>query len=102
MYFFPICQKRMLGALLLCPCLFRPSDNVCRSLPTDATRWAHFSTVISPSWITEQISVGKCVHQGASARRERQTSFKILDETNMDKTSQHRMYNTPPDCFSTL
>ena len=45
------------GALLLCPCLFRPSDNVWRSRRADAPQCVHFSTVISPSWITEQISV---------------------------------------------
>ena len=38
----------------------------------------HFSTVITPSWITQQMSVEKCVHQGASARRERQTLFKVV------------------------
>ncbi len=37
------------GALLLCPCLFRPSDNVWCSRRADAPRCAHFSTVISSS-----------------------------------------------------
>ena len=48
------------------------SDNVWRA---DTPRCAHFSTVISPSWSTEQISVGKCAHQGASALREHHTSM---------------------------
>ena len=47
----------------------------------EAPRCAHFTTVISPSWIAEQISVGKCVHPGASAHREHQTSFKIVTWT---------------------
>jgi len=53
----------------------------------------HFSTVISPSWITEQISVGKCAHRGASARQERQTSFKIVTWTKQTWTKHH---NTSP------
>ena len=55
----------------------------------DAPRCSHFSTVISPSWITEQISVGKCAHQGASARREHQTSFKIVPWTKQPWTKHH-------------
>ena len=77
------------GALLCCPCLFCPSDNVWRSHRDNAPWWTHFSTVISPSWITEQISVGKCVHRGASARRERQTSFKIVTYTKQTWTNHH-------------
>ena len=50
---------------MLCPCLFRPCDNVWRSRRADAPRCEDFSTVISPSWITEQISEGKCSHRGA-------------------------------------
>ena len=76
-----------IGALLLCPCLFRSSDNVWRSLCADAPRCAPFSTVISPSWITEQISVGKCMHRGASERWERQTSFKIATWTKQTWTN---------------
>ena len=53
---------------------------------------AHFSTVISPSWITEQISVGKCAHRVESVRRERQTSFKIVTRTKQTWTKHH---NTP-------
>ena len=78
-----------LGALLLCPCLLLPSDNVWRSRRADAPRCAHFSTVISPSWITEQISVGKCAHQGASQHQERQTSFKIVTWTKQTWTKHH-------------
>ena len=77
------------GALLLCPCLFHPSDNVWRSRHADAPRCMHFSTVISPSWITEQISVGKCAHRGASARRKRQSSFKIVTWTKQTWTKHH-------------
>ena len=86
-----------LGALLLCPCLFRPSDIVWRSRCADAPWCAHFSTVISPSWITEQISVGKCKHRGASASRERQTSFKIVTWTKQTWTKHH---NTAPTLFT--
>ena len=56
-----------------------------------ATPWCeHFSTVISPTWITEQITVGKYAHRGTSVRRERQTSFKIVTWTKQtkDKKSQ--------------
>ena len=77
----PFIRYRKNSALLLCPCLFCPSDNVWRSRRTDAPLCAHFSTVISPSWITEQISVGKCAHRGASACWEHQTSFKIVTWT---------------------
>ena len=80
---------RFVGALLLCPCLFPPSDNVWRSRHVDAPRCTHFSTVISPSWITEQISVGKCAHRGVSACRERQTSFKIVSWTKQTWTKHH-------------
>ena len=45
------------------------------------------STVISPSWITEQISVRKCAHSGKSARRKRQISLKIV--TWIDKHGQN-------------
>ena len=75
------CIQLNMGALLLCPCLFCPSDNVQRSWLADAPRCVHFSTVISPSCITKQISVGKCAHPGASAHWERQTSFKIVTWT---------------------
>ena len=61
-----------LGVVMFYPCLFCPSDNVWRSLHADATRCVHFPTVITTSWITQQISVEKCKHQGASARQERQ------------------------------
>jgi len=91
-----VLKNRFGGALLLCPCFFHPSDNVWRSRRTDAPRWAHFSTVISPSWITEQMSVGKCAHRGASARRERQTSFKIVTWTKQKWTKHHNTELTPP------
>ena len=80
----------LLGTLLLCPCLFRPSDNMWRSQRADAPQCAHFPTVISRSWITEQISVGKCAHQGASGAPNKFQNCH-LDKTNMDKTSQHRL-----------
>ena len=55
----------------------------------DAPRCAHFSTVISPSRITEQMTVGKCAHRGTSAHRERQTSFKIFTWTKQTWTKHH-------------
>ena len=59
-------------AMMFYPCLFCPSDNVWRS-------WrAHLSIDLTPSWITQQISVEKCENRGVSARRERQTVFKIV------------------------
>ena len=51
---------------------------------TDAPLCAHSSTVISPSWITEQIS--------ASARREHQTSFKIVTWTKQTWMKQTCTY----------
>jgi len=87
---------RRKGALLLCPCLFCPSDNVWRSRRADAPRCAHFSTVISPSWITEQISVGKCAHRSASARWKLQTSFKIVTWTKETLTKHHNTGEKAP------
>jgi len=40
-----------------------------RSRHANAPQCAHFSTVISPSWITEQISVGKCAHRTKQASK---------------------------------
>ena len=77
------------GTLLLCPCLFRPSDNMWPSRPADAPPCVHFSTVISPSWSTEQISEENCAHRGASARQEGQTSFKIVTWTKQTWTKHH-------------
>jgi hypothetical protein len=77
------------SALLLCPCLFCPNDNVWRSRRTDAPRCTHISTVISPSWITEQISVEKCALRGPSTCRERQTSFKTVTWTKQTWTKHH-------------
>jgi len=82
------------GALLLCPCLFRPSDSVWHSRLADAPQCAHFSTVISPSWITEQISVEKCAHRVKSVRRECKTSFKIVTWTKQTCTKHHNTSTT--------
>ena len=85
---------RINGELLLCPYLFRPSDNVWRFRRADAPRCAHFSSVISPSWITEQISsVTKCALRGASSHRQRQTSFKIVTWTKQTWTKHHNTHN---------
>ena len=86
--------KEHFGALLLCPCLFCPSDNVWRSRRADAPWCAHFSTVISPSWITEQISVGKCAHRAVSVHWEQQTSFKIVTSTKQTWTKHHNTTKT--------
>jgi len=59
------------------------------SRQVDASWCPHFSTVITPSWMTQQISVEKCMHQGASARRERQTMFKIVTWTKQTWTKHH-------------
>ena len=45
-------QPEMCGALDVMTCL---------------SECIHFSSDISPPWITQQISVGKCVHRGAEA-----------------------------------
>ena len=45
------------------------------------TRYGHFSIHFTPSWITQQISVGKYAHRGAWACRERQTMFQIVTWT---------------------
>ena len=62
-------------------------------------RWAHFYTVIPPSWITQQISIENCAHQGASARRECKTKFKIVTWTKQTWTKQH---NTVQKVLSSL
>ena len=77
------------GALLLCPCLFCPSDNMWCSRRADVLRCAYFSTVITPSWITQQISAEKCMHRGASVHRERQTMFKIVPWKKQTWTKHH-------------
>ena len=77
------------GVVMFSPCLFCPSDNLWRSRDTDAHRCSHFSTVIRPPWITQQISEDKCVHQGASASQERQTMFKIVTWTKQTWTKHH-------------
>ena len=45
-------------------------------------------TSSSKIWITEQISVGKCAHRGASARQECQTIFKTVTWTKQTWTKQ--------------
>jgi len=52
-----------------------------RSRCADAPRCEHFSIHFTPSWIRQKISVGKCTHRGAWARRERQTMFPIVTWT---------------------
>ena len=80
------------GVVMFCPCLFCSSDNVWRSQSTDAPPCVHFSIDFTPSWVIGQISVEKCVHRGASARRERQTMLKIVTWTKQTWTKHH---NTP-------
>ena len=61
------------------------------TLPTCWPAWvrSHFYTVITPSWITQQISIENCAHRGASAHQERQTKFKIVTWTKQTWTKQH-------------
>ena len=95
----PVFRKNMLlvrtnlGALLLCPCLFRPSDKVWRSRRADAPRCAHFSTVISPSWITEQISVGKSRTEACQCIG----SAKQVSKLSLGQNKQGQNITTPPD-----
>jgi len=79
------------GALLLCPCLFHPSDNVWRSRRADAPWCTHFYTVISPSLTTEQISVGKRATE-ARKRIGGQKSFKIGTWTKQTWTKHHNTF----------
>ena len=58
-------SDRFPGVLTFYPCLFYPSDYVWHSRSADASRCAHFSFHFTPSWIRQQISVGKCAHRGA-------------------------------------
>ena len=78
------------GVVIFYPCLFCPCDNVWRSWCPDAPWCEYFSTVITPSWITQQISVEKWVHlrrvSALGALNNVQNCH--LDITNMDKTSQ--------------
>ena len=71
------------------PCLFCPSDNLWRSRRADAPRCGYFYTVITPSWITKQISVENCAHRGTSALREHQTMLKSVTWTKQTWTTQH-------------
>jgi len=80
---------KVFGVMMFYPCLFCPSDNVWHSPCADAPRRTDFSTVITPSCITQQISVEKCAHRGASARRERQTMFKIVTWTKQTWRKHH-------------
>ena len=55
-------------------------------------RWcAHFSIHFKTSWIRQQISVGKCAHQGAWAPSGATVDVPNchLDKTNMDNSSMH-------------
>ena len=83
------------GALMLCPCLFCPSDNVWRSRHADLHRCVQFSTVISPSWITEQISVGKCAHQA----RQRVRSAKQVSKFSLGQKKHGQNITTPIALF---
>jgi len=78
------------SVVMFYPCLFCPCDNGWRSRHADAPRSAHFSTVISPSWITQQISVEKCMHCCMSAPWEHQTMFKIVTWTKQTWTKHHQ------------
>ena len=49
-------QNRRISVVMFYPCLFCPSDNLSRTQRADATRC---STVIAPSWITQQISMSR-------------------------------------------
>ena len=77
------------GVVMFYPCLFCPSDNVWRSRHADAPRCAHFSTVITPSWITEKISIEQCTHQGASVHWEPQLMFKMVTWTKQTWKKHH-------------
>ena len=52
-------------------------------------RCTHFHSVITPSWITQQISIEKCAHQGVSACGECQTMVKIFTWTKQTWTKHH-------------
>ena len=84
-----LCLSAHLGFVMFYPFLFCPSDNMWRFWRADAPWRAHFSTVITPSWITQQISVEKCAHRDVSARREWQTTFKIVTWTIQSWTKHH-------------
>jgi len=77
------------GVVMFYPCLFCPSDNMWCSRPAYAPRCVHFSTVITPSWITQQISVENCMHRGVSVGRECETMFNIVTWTKQTWTTHH-------------
>ena len=79
------------GVVMFYPCLFCPSDNVWRSGRADRPQCAHFSNVITTSWITQQISVEKCGYRSASARWEHQTMFQIVTWTKETWTNHHNI-----------
>ena len=74
------------GCFIHVPCLICPSDNMWHSRQADAPWCTHFSTVITPFWITQQISVEKCTHRGTLSHRKRQTMFKIIPWTKHHNT----------------
>ena len=55
----------------------------------DVPRCAHFSIHFTPSWIRQQISVGKCAHRGAWEPNDVPNCH--LDKTNMDNSSMHHI-----------
>jgi len=85
-------KNTLMGVVMFYPCLFCPSDNVWCSQRPDVPWCVHFSTVITPSWITQQISVEKCAPRDMPTHRERQTMFKIVTWTKQTWTKH---YNAP-------
>ena len=82
------------GALLLCPCLFCPSDNVWRSRCADAPRCAILFYCYH-TFLDHRTNISRKLH----ARRRVSVSGALskfqnchLDKTNMDKTSQHLIF----------
>ena len=62
---------------------------VCAGIPPSTA--AQKKVGITPSWLTQQISVEKCAHRGASAAPNNVPNCH-LEKTNMDKTSQHLLF----------
>ena len=80
------------GVVMFYPCSLCPSDNVRRSRHADEPQCAHFSTVTTPSWISQQISVEKWAQHVRSAK---QYSKMSLGQNKHGKgTSQHRHRRT--------
>ena len=87
-YLWPkLAQTSFLGVVMFYPCLFYPSVNVWYSRCADAPLCAHFYSVITPSWITQQIE--NSPQQGTSDRRGAPNNAQKchLDEINMDNTT---------------